>query len=183
MAMPEYSAPDSAVLALARNVRLLILDVDGVLTDGKLFFDSNGGEMKGFHVADGFGIKAVQASGIELAIISGRSSTMVANRAEALGIKHLYMGSDDKLSAFREILNNTGISAEQTCFVGDDWIDLPLLSRVGFAVSVPNADEEVRSRVHWVTQLGGGEGAVRELCNLLLRTQGTYAEMLDRYLA
>ena len=175
--------PDTSIIERARLVRLLILDVDGVLTDGQLFFDSNGVEVKAFNVSDGLGMKAVQRHGIELAIISGRASPMVQQRADALGIDHLYMGSDDKLSAFHEILKNTGLEAQQVCFAGDDWIDLPILTRVGLAVSVPNADSEVRDRAHWVTERGGGQGAVRELCNLLLRAQGHYDRLLEGYLA
>jgi 3-deoxy-D-manno-octulosonate 8-phosphate phosphatase (KDO 8-P phosphatase) len=174
---------DTQVLERARQVKLLALDVDGVLTDGRLYFDSRGVELKAFNTSDGLGLRAVQRYGIELAIISGRASPMVTERAASLDIKHVYQGTDDKLSAFRELLEKTGRNASEVCYAGDDWIDLPVLLRVGLAVSVPNADLEVRSRVHWVTERAGGEGAVREICRLLLDAQGHSATLLEEYLS
>ncbi len=174
---------DPALLERAAQVRLLALDVDGVLTDNRLYFDNAGNEMKAFHTGDGLGLKAVQRAGVELALITGRSSNIVANRAAALGIEHVYQGSDDKLSAWRDLLANTGVDEAHTAYVGDDWIDLPILARAGLAVSVPNGDAAVRERVHWVTPRAGGEGAVRDLCNLLLAARGKLDDIIAGYLA
>jgi 3-deoxy-D-manno-octulosonate 8-phosphate phosphatase (KDO 8-P phosphatase) len=156
----------------AARIRLLALDVDGVLTDGRLYFDSQGNELKAFNTRDGLGLKALQRFGIELAIITGRKSPMVSVRATQLDIRHVYQGSDDKLSAYMDLLQKTGLSAEQVCYAGDDWVDLPVLLRVGLSVTVADADAEVRNRVHWVTARAGGQGAVRELCDLILAAQG-----------
>jgi 3-deoxy-D-manno-octulosonate 8-phosphate phosphatase (KDO 8-P phosphatase) len=165
----------------ASRIRLLALDVDGVLTDGRLYFDATGNELKAFHTRDGLGLKALQRFGIELALITGRTSPMVAHRAEQLGIRHVYQGTDDKLTAYLDLLAATGLDHEQVCYAGDDWIDLPVLLRVGLSVSVPDADEEVRQRVHWITQRQGGHGAVREICNLILSAQGHDQVLLEEY--
>ena len=164
-------ATDPLLLERASRIRLLALDVDGVLTDGRLYFDNQGNEFKAFSVRDGMGLKAVQSAGIELAIITGRNSTIVEQRAAQLGIGHVYQGSDNKLTAYMDLLAKTGLTDEQICYVGDDWIDLPVLLRVGLAVSVPAADDLVKDRVHWVTTRHGGDGAVRELCQLILESQ------------
>lgn len=174
---------DPLLLERAARVRLLALDVDGVLTDGRLYFDSQGNELKAFHTADGLGLKMLQAAGITLALITGRASSMVTERARALGIEHVYQGREDKLTAFMNLLEATGIPAEETCFAGDDWIDLPVLRRAGLAVTVPAADPAVRERVHWVTGREGGHGAVREICQLLLDAQGQTEKLLERFLA
>jgi 3-deoxy-D-manno-octulosonate 8-phosphate phosphatase (KDO 8-P phosphatase) len=177
------SRHDAALLEKAARVRLLALDVDGVLTDGRLYFDHQGHELKAFNTRDGLGLKALQRNNVELAIITGRDSLIVGNRAAQLGIEHVYMGCDDKLSAYRDLLSKTGVSHEQVCYAGDDLIDLPVLQHAGLSVSVPNADPLVKERVHWVTHHAGGEGAVREICDLILHAQGRYdawlAEILD----
>lgn len=170
---------DAMLKERAARIRLLALDVDGVLTDGRLYFDSLGNELKAFHTRDGLGLKALQRFGIELALITGRSSAMVSNRARQLGIRHVYQGTDDKLSAYLDLLAATGLDHEAVCYAGDDWIDLPVLQRVGLAVTVPDADEEVRCRVHWITRRSGGHGAVREICNLILSAQGHDQVMLE----
>ena len=174
---------DALLLERAARVRLLVLDVDGVLTDGRLYFDSQGNEMKAFYTQDGLGLKAVQGAGITLALISGRASRMVTDRASALGIEHVYQGRKEKLGAYLDLLAKTGCSDEQTCFIGDDWIDLPLLARAGLAVTVPEAVPAVLARAHWVTTRSGGLGAVRELCELLLDAQGHSEAVLQGYLA
>ena len=156
----------------ASGIRLLALDVDGILTDGRLYFDTSGNELKAFHTRDGLGLKSLQRFGIELALITGRTSPMVTARAEQLGIRHVYQGRDDKLNAYMDLIQRTGMAHESVCYAGDDWIDLPVLMRVGLAVTVPDADEEVRRRVHWVTSRAGGHGAVREICDLILAAQG-----------
>lgn len=175
--------PDDALLEeRAARIRLLAMDVDGVLTDGRLYFDSEGRELKAFHTRDGYGLKALQGFGIHLALITGRRSPMVTERAAQLGIEWVYQGRDDKLEAYLDVLGKAGIEPDQVCYVGDDWLDLPVLTRVGLAVTVPDADEEVRNRAHFVTTRAGGHGAVREVCDLILRAQGRHAELLERVL-
>jgi 3-deoxy-D-manno-octulosonate 8-phosphate phosphatase (KDO 8-P phosphatase) len=171
-----------AVLARAAQVRLMIFDVDGILTDGSLHFGADGELMKRFNVLDGHGIRLLQASGVQTAIISARASTIVLRRAADLGIDHVIQGAHDKRVAFDGLLADTGMTPAQCGFIGDDWLDLPLLLRVGFAASVPNAHPEVRSRVHHVTAQPGGSGAAREVCDLILQAQGTYEAALAPYL-
>ena len=170
---------DPLLLERAASIRLLALDVDGVLTDGSLYFDSGGNEMKAFSTRDGLGLRSLQLCGIELALITGRQSKIVTRRAAQLGISHVYQGSNDKLHAFNHLLEKTGFDEQQVCYAGDDWIDLPVLERVGLAVTVPEADKIVKNSVHWVTSLGGGKGAVREICNLVLAAQGLDRQVLD----
>lgn len=173
---------DTAVTRASR-LQLMIFDVDGILTDGSLHYGPDGETIKTFNVLDGHGIKLLQQAGIATAIISARQSALVAKRAADLGIRHLFQGVHDKRAAFEHLLTHTGITAEATGFVGDDVIDLPILLRVGFAASVPNAHAEVRSRVHYITQATGGRGAVRELCDFILRAQDKYEAVLAPYLA
>jgi 3-deoxy-D-manno-octulosonate 8-phosphate phosphatase (KDO 8-P phosphatase) len=174
---------DAALKERAAKIRMLILDVDGVLTDGRLYYDHAGSEMKAFHTRDGMGLKALQRAGIEVAIISGRKSGAVTHRAAQLGIRHVYQGREDKLDVFLEILRMTGLDAGQVCFAGDDWIDLPVLLRAGLAVSVADAEEQVKQRVHWITRRNGGDGAVREICNLILAAQEKDLIIIDEILA
>jgi len=169
-------------VARARQVRLMVFDVDGVLTDGSLHFGADGELIKTFNVLDGHGIKLLQQSGVITAIISARQSALVARRAADLGIVHVQQGVHDKLSGYRALLQECGVAAEHSGFIGDDVIDLPVLTRVGFAASVPNGHPEVRSRVHYVTTARGGQGAVRELCDFILRSQGNYEAALAPYL-
>lgn len=168
--------------ARARNVALMIFDVDGVLTDGSLHFGAEGEVIKTFNVLDGHGIKLLQASGVATAIISARQSALVARRAADLGITHVRQGAHDKLETLGALLAECGIAAERCGFIGDDVIDLPVLTRVGFAASVPNGHPEVRQRVHYVTEARGGAGAARELCDFILRAQGNYEAALAPYL-
>ncbi len=164
-----------------KEIRLLLLDVDGVMTDGRIVFDSNGVETKFFNVKDGHGIKMVQRAGIEVGIISGRKSQVVANRAAELGIARLFQGALDKLGPYQEILAATGLDDSQVAYMGDDVIDLPVMRRVGFAAAPADAVDEVLPHVHFVTKNRGGWGAVRELCDLLLREQGHWNEITARY--
>lgn len=166
---------------LIAPVRLLLLDVDGVLTDGRIVFDGNGVESKFFNVKDGQGIKMVQRAGIAVGIISGRESRVVANRAAELGITHLYQKSLDKLGPYREILDKTGLSDHQVAYVGDDIVDLPILRRVGFAAAPADAIPEVQHYVHFVTRNRGGWGAVREVCDLLLKEQDAWEAVTAKY--
>jgi 3-deoxy-D-manno-octulosonate 8-phosphate phosphatase (KDO 8-P phosphatase) len=174
---------DAALRERASKIRMLVLDVDGVLTDGKLFFDHAGNEMKAFHTRDGLGMKALQRSGIEVAVITGRKSEAVAHRMAQLGIEHVYQGREDKLNAFLHLLDATGLDPHQVCFAGDDWIDLPVLLRAGLAVSVADAEERVRESAHYITNRNGGDGAVREICNMILSAQGKDKDILDQILA
>ncbi|HWT72889.1 MAG TPA: HAD hydrolase family protein [Oxalicibacterium sp.] len=169
--------------ARAARVRLMIFDVDGVLTDGSLHFSPDGEVLKTFNVLDGHGMKLLQAAGVVTAIISARQSAIVLRRAADLGIAHVMQGIHDKKEAFEELLRTTQTDAAHCGFVGDDVIDLPILTRVGFAASVPNGHAEVRSRVHYVTQAGGGRGAARELCDFILRAQGSYDAAIAAYLS
>ncbi len=166
----------------ARRVKLMIFDVDGVLTDGGLRYGPDGEQIKAFNVLDGHGIKLLQQAGIKAAIISARSSDIVARRAGDLGIAHLMQGVHDKREGFEKLLAQTGLGAEDCGFMGDDVIDLPVMTRVAFAASVPNGHPEVRNRAHYVTELGGGRGAAREVCDLLLRAHDKYEAALAPYL-
>ncbi|HTN67725.1 MAG TPA: HAD family hydrolase [Burkholderiaceae bacterium] len=177
--------PDDLLLANARaaRIRLMIFDVDGVLTDGGLHYGPSGENLKVFNVLDGQGIKLLQQSGVATAIISARQSTMLTRRAADLGITHLEQGVHDKRAAFEQLLARTGFTAEQCGFIGDDIIDLPILMRTGFAASVTNGHAEVRARVHYVTEAPGGHGAAREICDFILRAQGNYEAALASYLS
>ncbi len=171
------------IAARAAKVRMMIFDVDGILTDGSLHFSPDGEVMKTFNVLDGHGIKLLQNSGVVTAIISARKSDIVLRRATDLGVTHVHQGAHDKRAIFEQLITETGIVPEACGFVGDDVIDLPILSRVGFAASVPGGHPEVRSRVHYVTQACGGRGAARELCDLILHAQGNYEAAIAPYLA
>lgn len=188
MSVSAYSAkgsPASISVASERaaNVRLMIFDVDGILTDGSLHFGADGEVIKTFNVLDGHGIKLLQQSGVATAIISARQSPIVLRRATDLGIQHVFQGIHDKRSAFEQLLAQTNFAADACGFIGDDVIDLPILLRVGFSASVPNAHPEVRSRVHYLTEAGGGRGAAREVCDFILRAQGNYEAAIAPYLA
>lgn len=167
----------------AAGVRLLILDVDGVLTDGSLTYGADGEVTKTFNVLDGLGIELLQKTGVLVAIISARKSPVVVRRAADLKIPHVYQGTHDKRIAFAEVLALTGLTAEQCGYIGDDVIDLPLLRKVGFAVTVPSGHPEVQHRAHYVTRNNGGRGAVREVCDLVMRAQNTYEAALAPYFA
>ena len=165
----------------AKNIKLLILDVDGVLTDGKLFFDEQGREYKAFNARDGLGIKLLQKAGIRVAVISGRSSKPVALRMEMLGIDLVYLGQSDKNHAFQDIIARVGCTTEQAAHVGDDLIDLPVLNQVGLAIAVQDANEQILPYVDWQTSLSGGQGAVREVCDFILQAQGKLTEIIESF--
>ena len=173
---------DASVITRAARLKLMIFDVDGILTDGSLHFGPDGEVIKTFNVLDGHGIKMLQYSGVATAIVSARQSPIVLRRAADLGIRHVQQGVHDKRTAFEQLLMETGLDAAVCGFIGDDVIDLPILSRVGFSASVPNGHPEVRARVHYVTQASGGRGAAREICDLILRAQGNYETALAPYL-
>jgi 3-deoxy-D-manno-octulosonate 8-phosphate phosphatase (KDO 8-P phosphatase) len=171
------------VYSRARGVRVAIFDVDGVLTDGGLYYSDSGEETKVFDVRDGHGMKVLQSTGVELAIITSRKSGCVARRAANLGIELLFQGVENKLETFVALAARLGLEPAQCAYMGDDWIDLPVLTRCGFAVSVPEAPAVVRSRVHYVTAAGGGRGAAREACELIMHAQGTFDARLAAFLA
>ena len=160
----------------ARQVRLLVLDVDGVLTDGQLIYDAQGQESKAFHVRDGYGIKQVMKAGVTVAIISGRASAATAIRARELGIEHVYLGRDDKDVALAELLESLGASTRDMACMGDDSPDLAMMRVAGLAVAVADAHPSALDAAHWVTQLPGGRGAVREFCDLLVDSRQTGTE-------
>ena len=160
------------LLQRARAVKLAIFDVDGVLTDGRLYFLPDGSEFKTFNTLDGHGIKMLIASGVQTAIISGRKTPVVERRAQNLGIQHLFQGREDKLVVLDGLLAELGLSYEQVAYLGDDLPDLPVIRRVGLGMAVASADGFVRQHAHGVTQARGGEGAAREFCELILRAQG-----------
>lgn len=172
----------SAAIEKAKNIRLLILDVDGVLTDGRLFFDNQGNEYKSFHSRDGFGLRLLRQTGIETAVISGRKSKSVALRMKNLGVDFVYQGYDNKVTAFDEIIDKTKLKPDQAAYVGDDLIDLPVMARVGLAIAVSDANFAVKQRAHLCTQLPGGQGAVREVCDLIMQAQGNFDSIVDSYL-
>lgn len=165
----------------AERLRLAVFDVDGVLTDGTLYYSHNGEEMKAFNVRDGHGMKMLQASGVRLAIITSRSSRCVESRAHDLGITLLFQGVSDKLDAFEQLLGREKLDAAAAAYLGDDLVDLPVLRRCGLAVAVPEAPQAVRQQAHYVTQAAGGRGAARELCELIMRAQGTFDAQLAVY--
>jgi 3-deoxy-D-manno-octulosonate 8-phosphate phosphatase (KDO 8-P phosphatase) len=167
----------------AAAIKVLILDVDGVLTDGSLTYGPDGEVTKTFNVLDGLGIELLQKTGVAVAIISARKSPVVVRRAADLKIMHVYQGTHDKRIAFADLLAVTGASAEQCGYIGDDVIDLPLLRKVGFAVTVPSGHPEVQHRAHYVTKANGGRGAVREVCDMVMRAQGHYDAALAPYFA
>jgi len=173
---------NSSCTERARAVRLLVLDVDGVLTDGGLQFDNSGEEYKTFNSLDGHGIRMLLDSAIEVAIITGRESKIVSQRMDELGVKHLYQGCGDKLSAFEDLLQATGLKPELVAYVGDDLPDLPILQRVGFAIAVNNAHAFVKQHCNWVTSLPGGKGAVREVTDLILESQSLLDARQKQYL-
>lgn len=173
---------DNKIIEKAKKLKLLILDVDGVLTDGKLFFDNDGTEYKAFHARDGHGIKLLQQTGVEVAVISGRRSNSVLLRMNQLGIKHVYQGYENKILAFHEILEKIAIKPEQAAHVGDDLLDLPLMVRVGLAIAVHDANFAVKQHADWCTTLSGGCGAVREVCDLIMQAQGNFDDIVSSYL-
>lgn len=162
-------------------IKLLLLDVDGVMTDGRIIYDQQGNELKAFDVKDGHGLKMLQRTGCQVGIITGRTSTVVTRRARELGISILYQGAKVKLEPYLEILDRTGFQDHQIAYMGDDLVDLPVLRRVGFSVAVADAVPQLAERVDYVTKRPGGRGAVREVCDLLLQALGQWDDQTARY--
>ena len=176
----HYAAPDA--LARARRIKLMIFDVDGVLTDGRLWYGPSGEALKVFHGLDGHGLRMLGLSGVQAALLSGRSSPAVSARAAELGIEHVLQGVGDKGAAFDSLVGRLGLGPQAAGAMGDDLVDLPMLVRCGFSASVPGAPEEVRSRVHYVARSAGGGGAAREVCEFVMRAQDTLDGVLREYL-
>ena len=171
-----------ATLPKAKDIKLLLLDVDGVLTDGSLIYSHEGKESKAFNTQDGFGLRMLQDAGVEVGIITARSSEALERRSQDLKIAHLYQGAGNKLVAYKEITKTTGLKPFQIAYMGDDWLDMVLLKRVGLAVAPANAVPEVQEMVHYTTEQSGGHGAVRELCDLILEGMGKHKEILQQYM-
>jgi 3-deoxy-D-manno-octulosonate 8-phosphate phosphatase (KDO 8-P phosphatase) len=167
-----------AIYQLAREIRLAAFDVDGVMTDGRLYYSERGEELKVFDVRDGHGLKMLQESGVQLALITSRSSRAVALRAENLGIRRVHQGVADKLGTLRSLLEELRLEPAAVSFMGDDFVDLPVMRACGLAFTVPEAPQEVRDAAHHVTRAAGGRGAVREACELILRAQGNFDTQL-----
>ncbi len=168
-------------LVPASRVRLFLLDVDGVLTDGGIFYSEEGGEIKRFHSQDGFGLRLLQEAGVEVGLITARDSAIVRRRALDLGISRVHQGVRDKLGVYESILRETGLRPPQTAYMGDDWLDLPLLNRAGLSLAPSDAVPEVRQRVHYVCENRGGQGAAREACDLILAAREGQDALLARY--
>jgi 3-deoxy-D-manno-octulosonate 8-phosphate phosphatase (KDO 8-P phosphatase) len=174
--------PSGPFLEAAGRIRLLVFDVDGVLTDGKVTFTSAGDEIKSFNVRDGHAMKMAMRAGLELGIITGRKSSIVERRAEELGIKMVYQGATDKMEILKDILHTTGLKPREIAYMGDDIVDIPVLMAVGLPCAPADAAPEVRARSPLLTEAMGGEGAVRELILYILKAQGLWERIMDRYL-
>jgi len=156
----------------AQKVKLFVCDVDGVFSDGRIYLGNDGEELKAFHTKDGFGLKAIMQQGIEVAIITGRESNIVKNRMSALGIKHIFQGKDDKLTVYQSLLSQLNLKPEQTAYIGDDVVDLPVMKIAGLGIAVNDAHPVVLQKADLVTTVKGGFGAVREICDLFLQCHG-----------
>ena len=165
----------------AKKIKVLIVDIDGVMTDGKLHYTNNGDEFKSFDVTDGLGLVIAQRKGIKCAILTAKQSNIVTKRASDLGIEKVYQGYHFKIEVLEDIKKAFEVSSEQICFIGDDIIDITVLKEVGFAVAVKNARSEVKKEADYITEAQGGNGAVREICELILKAQGKWEEVLDVY--
>lgn len=170
-------------LPRAKHIRLIAFDVDGIMTDGGLYLSDSGEEIKRFNSLDGHGLKMLRASGVEAAIITGRTSRCVELRAQNLGIAYLYQGVENKLEAMHDLLGKLGLDLDAAAYMGDDVVDLPVMRRTSLAITVPEAPELVRTHAHYVTRRPGGHGAVREVCELLMSAQNTLDAQLAPYLS
>lgn len=169
------------ILERAKKIKLVVFDVDGVLTDGSLIYGDNGEEYKAFYAKDGLGMKLLMRTGVQIGIITARSSNLVKHRMNSLGIEHLYQGRLDKLNAFDDLIKKLNLDYEQTAFVGDDVVDLPVMNKVGLSVTVKDAHPLVIDNAHWQTPLNGGRGAARNVCELIMQAQNTLDEQLNSF--
>ncbi|MCG2704619.1 MAG: HAD-IIIA family hydrolase [Candidatus Omnitrophica bacterium] len=165
----------------AKKIKLLVMDVDGVLTDGRIIYTNSGDELKFFDVTDGMGLSLFKRAGLKTAILTAKKSQIVAKRAKTLNIDKSYQNAVRKADAYGEILSDFKVIPEEVCFIGDDLVDLPVLRKVGLAVAVSNAVPEVLEAAHYVTSKGGGRGAVREVIEIILKAQGKWQELMKRY--
>ena len=170
------------ILEKAANIKLVIFDVDGVLTDGSLFIGDDGQEYKAFNSKDGHGMRMLQDGGVEIAIITGRMSNVVEHRMKDLGIKRVYQGKREKLPAYEELLSDVQLSHEQVAYVGDDVVGLPVMCKVGLAIGVQDAHPLVKRHAHWITERPGGKGAGRDVCEMILEARGKLGDMLASYI-
>jgi 3-deoxy-D-manno-octulosonate 8-phosphate phosphatase (KDO 8-P phosphatase) len=170
------------IIEKAKQIRLMIFDIDGVLTQGHLFYGPDGHQLKVFHVHDGQGIKFLQQTGVEVAAITACKSEMTAKRLKDLGIAHAYLGTQDKLAAYEDLKQKLKLQDHQVAYLGDDLPDLPVITRVGLGMTVANASEIMRKNASFVTKAKGGKGAAREVCEIIMNAQGTYQAILDSYL-
>ncbi|MDC5820749.1 3-deoxy-manno-octulosonate-8-phosphatase KdsC [Vibrio europaeus] len=166
-----YQPVEQSILDIAKEIKLLICDVDGVFSDGMIYMGNGGEELKTFHTRDGYGVKSLMNAGIEIAIITGRRSQIVENRMKALGIKLIYQGQDDKIKAYQDICTKLDIAPEQTGYIGDDLIDWPVMEQVALKVCVADGHPLLARRANYVTSIRGGHGAVREVCDLILQAR------------
>ena len=167
----------------AKQIKLVIFDVDGVLTDGSLFYGDDGQEYKAFNSRDGHGMKMLQATGVQIAIITGRTSNVVEHRMKNLGITHVYQGRLEKLPAFEELISKLRLQPQQVAYVGDDVVDLPIMIRAGLAITVPSAHELAKQHAHWITAQAAGAGAARDICEMIMKAQGNYEAAMQKYLS
>lgn len=166
-----YGPVSTQLFNRAANIELLICDIDGVFSDGRIYMGNDGEELKAFHTRDGYGIKALINAGIHIAVITGRKSAIVERRMTALGITHIYQGQDNKVSAYQDLVTRLNIAAENTAYIGDDLIDWPVMSQIGLSVCVQDGHPLLAQRANLVTRTAGGYGAVREICDLILEAR------------
>jgi 3-deoxy-D-manno-octulosonate 8-phosphate phosphatase (KDO 8-P phosphatase) len=166
-----YQSISDDVVTRARGIKLLICDIDGVFSDGSIYMGNDGEELKTFNTKDGFGVKALMNAGVDVAVITGRSSNIVTKRMNSLGVKYLYQGMENKIQGYRELLNDLALQPEQVAYIGDDFPDIPVMKVAGLAVAVADAHPFAKANAHIVTTLAGGRGAVRELTDLLVMAQ------------
>tara|TARA_B110000977_G_C11014711_1_gene469006 strand:+ start:412 stop:945 length:534 start_codon:yes stop_codon:yes gene_type:complete len=173
--------PSKDILSSAKNIKLLLLDVDGVLTDGKLYYGNSGEELKAFNIQDGLGIKLLQQAGIQVGIITGRVSALLQRRADELGISPVIQGREDKLTALRELLQGMNLGLNEIAFMGDDLPDLSVINTVGLGITVANASSTLTTEAAWQTRRSGGDGAVREAAEMILRAQNKFDALVEQF--
>lgn len=172
---------DQTIQSRAANIKLLLMDCDGVLTDGHLWVLEHDGDQKAFFAHDGLGIELLHRGGLKSGVISGRLSGALERRARGLGMTYLKLGFEDKAQVFADVIVEAGVAEQEVAYVGDDLNDIPLMRRAGLAVAVADASEETKAYAHYVTRLNGGNGAVREVCELILKSQGLWADLIAKY--
>ncbi|BCN92792.1 hypothetical protein THMIRHAM_05770 [Thiomicrorhabdus immobilis] len=166
----------------AKKIKLLILDVDGVMTDNRLFYSDDGIEYKSFNTRDGHGMVLLQKSQVDIGIITGRKSQLVTNRMNDLKVKHVFQGVPDKLPTFLKLVDDLQLDLDEIAYIGDDILDLPILLRIGLSVTPLDGDNEVKTRVDYISKFNGGQGCVREVCEIIMRSQGTWQQHMDFFL-